>query len=225
MRAPRWEDIISETFDAKMEDVHTSEPGWVLSYDPASKTCTAQASMAQAYIDENGDRKLSNKPPCRAARAKFPGNVAFNLEPGDPVLIHYCSTALDNYSPGRARTADPGDDRRHNLSDAFVTPIGRTNEVPAKGEYIVEYDKVSLGKPGLGETRQQVVRKIDAQAGKTSIDAVVDATQIALDAALLGLPGTAALVAELQAKLAALTPVASAFAAMVSSISSNVEAT
>ncbi len=229
MRPPKLEDIIGETIDARLEDVHTAEVGWVMEYSADSGTCTAQPSIAQAYVDEKGERRLSAKPPCRAARVAFPGNIVFQLLPGDPVLIVCCSSALDNWSAGRNRVVDPGDDRRHNLSDAFIIPLGKPvlpgGETPARDEVIVGYDKVKLGSRDLGESRHQVIRKIDAQAGKTAIDAEVSATQTALDAAILGLPGTAAVVAKLTAKLESLTSVAGAFTAMVNSINSNVEAT
>lgn len=222
MRAPRWEDIISETFDAKMEDVHTAEPGWVLSYDAGSKTCTAQPAMAQAYVDERGERKLAAKPPCRAARVAFPGNVAFQLEPGDHVLLVYCSTALDNYSPGRNRVADPGDDRRHHLSDPFVVPLGKTNEVPNKGEYIVEYDKVKLGKPGIG-SRSPVVRRTDVTAGHAVAAGALASAQASLTAAILAADAPA--IAIYTQQVAVLTPLVNSFQAMLDIMSDKVTAT
>lgn len=225
MRAPRWEDIITTAIDVRLEDVHTAEPGWILDYDAESQTCSAQPALMKPFPREDGERGLARKPPSRNARVCFPGGIRFNLEPGDPVLIVFCSGSLDNWEPGKNRPVDPGDERMHNLSDPIVVPMGKSKEVPEAGQLIVEHDRVSLGKLGVGDVRHQVVRKVDAQAGKASIDAEVASVQAQLTIAIAGLPGTATQVAELTAKLDALTPVADAFAAMVDSISSNVEAT
>lgn len=164
MRAPRLEDIIADTVEARLEDLHTSEPGFVLSFDPDSLTCTAQASMAQAYVGEDGERKLATKPPCRSARVAYPGGIVFRLEPGDPVLIVYCSTGLDNWSPDKTKVVDPGDERRHTLADPFVIPLGKASETPGRNEVIVDYSTVLLGKTGLTGTRSPVMRKSDLQA-------------------------------------------------------------
>lgn len=211
MRPPRQEDIISEAIEARLESVHTSEPGWILDYDPATKTCTAQSAIAEPYIRENGERGAQVKPPARNARVAFQGGIVFRLQPGDPVLINYCSAALDNWSPGKNKALDPGDDRRHSLSDPIVTPLGTATETPDAHDIILQYAKVKLGDKGLIGTRSPVARKSDLTTFKSSM-------QTALATLALS-PITNA-----QA-IAALTPVITAITAAIAAMSTNVEAT
>lgn len=206
MRAPRWEDIIADAMDARLEDVHTVEPGWVLDFDAESSTCTVQPSLMKPYQREDGQRGLARKPPCRSARICYPGGIRFNLEPGDPVFIGYCSGSLDNWQPGKNRTVDPGDDRMHNLTDALIVPMGKLDEVPDDGQVIVGYDRVSLGKSTAFTSRSPVARKSDLVALRAEITTFV-ATNPANPAN------------------AALTLIAGFLLTVINAMSSNVEAT
>lgn len=211
MRPPRYEELIADSIEARLESVHTTEPGWVLDYDPTSKTCTAQSAIAQPYIREDGERAAQIKPPSRNARVAFPGGIVFRLEPGDPVTIHYCSAALDNWSPDKNKAHDPGDERRHSLSDAIVVPLGKATETPDRNEVIVEYDSVLLGKKGLTGTRSPVVRKTDLEDLSSAL--------FTLAATLTG-----AIPPMLEAA-AAITGLKEALDVIIAAMSTNVEAT
>jgi hypothetical protein len=122
---PTLEEAIKAVIERRLVDVHTTLPGKVVDYDPATQKATVQIQLKRKYVD--GTTK--EIPPIPAVPVVFPRgkggtiHIHWKLEAGDDVVLHFSERSLDNWKTAGGMS-DPADTRKFHLSDAFCTPGG-----------------------------------------------------------------------------------------------------
>jgi hypothetical protein len=109
--------------DSRLGEVNVSIPARVESYNPTTGRISAQPLIPRAYTDEEGNRQLEDLPVVNEIPIQFPGSggarVKFPISVGDTVLLLFSQASLDKWLVTGTRV-DPGDDRRHALTDAVA---------------------------------------------------------------------------------------------------------
>lgn len=122
---PTLAEVIRRAWDARMLDVHTSMPGMVVSYDAATQTADVQPMLRRPMRDQDGERVVEELPVVPGVPVLFPRTasafVSLPIAAGDFVLLAFCEGSIDAWR-GTGDVADPGDERRHNLSHAVAIP-------------------------------------------------------------------------------------------------------
>lgn len=102
-----------------VKDLHTSAPGIIKSYDPATQTATVQAAIKRVFV---GDGAVA-LPLCVDVPVYFPGGGGFvhtfPVKPGDECLMVFAERCIDNWWD-RGGVQEPFEVRFHDLSDAFA---------------------------------------------------------------------------------------------------------
>ena len=122
---PTLEEGIRGVIEKRLVDVHTTLPGKVVSYDPATQKATVQIQIKRTYWDGS----VVAIPPLPAVPVVWPRGQAgqihihWKLLPGDDVVLHFAERSLDNWKTQGGLTENE-DSRKFNLSDAFAVPGG-----------------------------------------------------------------------------------------------------
>jgi len=102
-----------------LKDLHTSCPGIIKSYDPATQTATVQAAIKRVFVDD-GPVAL---PLCVDVPVYFPGGGGFvhtfPVKAGDECIMVFAERCIDNWWD-RGGVQEPFEVRFHDLSDAFA---------------------------------------------------------------------------------------------------------
>jgi hypothetical protein len=116
------DDLLKEYLDYYFTQVHTSFPGVVTEYDPATRRATIQPSLKR----KGGNKEFVDFPLLIDVPVQFPGTKKFTfhfpLEKGDEVLVFFSERSLEAWKDsGQGGIEDP-DPRRFALSDAYCIP-------------------------------------------------------------------------------------------------------
>jgi hypothetical protein len=113
-------DIMRNTIYSVLNNVHTSLPGIVKSYDPTTNKATIQPALNKKFMSGPMPMPILENVPIM-----FPGGVNFNItfpvKEGDYVLLIFIERSIDLWlSVGGQVT--PDDPRKFDLSDAVAIP-------------------------------------------------------------------------------------------------------
>lgn len=115
--------------DAALKDLHTSMPGVVQSYDPATQTASVQPALKRLF-SEKGAVAL---PVCVDVPVSFPGGgdfyLTFPVKAGDDCILIFSERCIDFWH-ANGGVQLPAEYRLHDLSDAFA--IVGVNSQPRK---------------------------------------------------------------------------------------------
>jgi hypothetical protein len=109
-------------FSTMLSEVHTSMPGTVVSYDPATRRAVVRPSLSKQLADG----RVLPPPQVVSAPVIFPtGNggkagITFPIRPGDGVMLHFSERSLEAWHDGGETV--PDDPRTFDLSDAIAVP-------------------------------------------------------------------------------------------------------
>lgn len=135
-RTPTLGGVIRGLIEEGLGDVNVAIPGRVEAFDPASARASVQPLVRRPYVTEDGTRGVERLPVIPDVPVIFPGSGPYSLRwpvaVGDTVLLVFASASLDQWLP-RGGEVDPGDDRRHALSDAVAIPGLRDFAHPHSG--------------------------------------------------------------------------------------------
>ena len=198
--------VIRAVGEQLLRGVNVAIPGRVEAYDATTQRATVQPMIKRAYIDATGARQVANRAPVPDVPIVFVGGggsrLTFPTAIGDTVLLVFCHASLDAWL-NSGKIVDPGDDRRHDPTDA-VAIAGLFSFKGAEAAHasatVLYGDDVRLG----GDAGGALATKADLQA---VVDALVDSATGASDggatykanivAALVGYPvGTTKVTAE-----------------------------
>lgn len=113
-------DIFRNSVLSLLNSVHTSMPGIVKSYNPATNKATIQPALNKAY--ESGEMPLGlmeNVPIMFQAGSNF--SINFPINEGDYVLLIFCERSIDLWKSVGGQVT-PDDPRKFHLSDAVAIP-------------------------------------------------------------------------------------------------------
>lgn len=164
----------------RLDSVHVSMPGRVVSYDPATQSANVQPCVSQSRYSESGEREARPLPVLPSIPVRHVGGGGFRttvpIKPGDTGTLVFCSCSIEQWVCGDGRPVDPNDDRRHTLSDAYFEPGVRVFRSPWKR---ADPDSMTVGHdtgPGLVTITESEVRAggTGALATKADLDALVE---------------------------------------------------
>lgn len=136
--------LLRESFEYSMTDVHTSFPGVVEKYDANTRRADIQPSLKRRLPDGS----FAAFPIIPDIPVRFPGTkkytIHFPLEKGDEVSVNVIERSTDIWRDNGGSGIEDGDPRRFNLQDCYAVPGLQPKEfIPATepGLQIIHKDK------------------------------------------------------------------------------------
>lgn len=123
-RSPSLEALLEAFGETLRDGIHVMLPGKVTSYDASKQTATVQPLVKQRFLAEDGETYVAQDLPaihgcpvefCGPAR----GRITWPVKAGDTCEIRFSSASLARWLASGGGPVDPGEDRRHDLSDAI----------------------------------------------------------------------------------------------------------
>lgn len=208
-QSPSLAQVMAMAMEARLAEVHVGMPGTVLSYNPANQTATVQLALQRSYEDATGARQVETIAPLQLVPVVWTrgggARMTMPLAKGDPVWVQFSESCIDQYILGSGGgVSDPGDDRRHAVSDAVCYPGCSPFKNALKS---VPTDAASFG---MDDGPQVNVTDDQVQCGGTSplalkSDLTAINTAIAAAIAALGAGFASAQLAALQTALSNLS--------------------
>lgn len=126
MSTPTLGAVMNAAIRERMAGLRVALPGRVLAYDADKRRAEVQPLIAEASIDEAGERVVEPAPVIVDVPVIMPGaggvRVKFPVSVGDTVLLVFASSAIDRWLAAGGTDVDPGNDRHHELTDAIAIP-------------------------------------------------------------------------------------------------------
>ncbi|CCF09305.1 Gp138 family membrane-puncturing spike protein [Pantoea ananatis] len=117
------EHMSSQLYNTIFSMLRVSLPGIVLSFDPATCTCTVQPAIAGQGVDEKGQSQSAPLPLLIDVPVIFPRGggctITFPVKAGDECLVVFSDRCIDFWWQNGG-VQEPVDPRQHDLSDAFA---------------------------------------------------------------------------------------------------------
>jgi len=124
-RTPTMAQAISAVLAKRLQELHTSLPGEVQSYDPEKQTADVRPLLRVPVELEDGTVQLEALPVCVGVPVVFPGAGGFRLtlplKKGDGVLLVFAEGHLDRWQ-SQGGLQDPPLRRRFHIADAIAVP-------------------------------------------------------------------------------------------------------
>lgn len=180
-RDPDLLDLLERFKEVLLDGIHTTEPGRITAYDPATQLASAQPEIQGRRVEEDGSLTPVTKPAVHRAPVMFlgasaKGRITWPVQAGDACTIYYCSSALARWVT-LGRVVDPGDDRRHDIGDAIVAPsVHSAAAVPTDAPtdaLVLHANKIKHG--GSAATQQALLGNAFLTALDTLIAAIATA--------------------------------------------------
>jgi hypothetical protein len=125
-KAGNPDNAILSFIDSALKNLHTSMPGIIDSYDPATQTASVQPAIKRVFT-EKGAVSL---PLCVDVPVAFPGGgdffLTFPVKPGDECILLFSERCID-YWFANGGVQLPAEYRLHDLSDA-VAQVGLNSQ-------------------------------------------------------------------------------------------------
>ena len=176
------EDSLVDTLDgwlqARLEELHTTMPGAIQSYDPVTRLATVVPSVRLRSL--HGE--LLEIKPIPHVPVVWPGCQRFSVVPaslqaGDGVLLHFSEAAIGNWLQG-AGTTDAEDETKFTLHDCIAVPGLYQIPTAPKTQQLGTADFGLAG--SLGEVLGGKGGKVDIHNQATTLRAVLEALQAVL---------------------------------------------
>jgi hypothetical protein len=192
--SPSLVEAVDRFIESKLYGLNVALPAEVISYNATTQTATVQPLVQAGYYNDTNTRQVERRPTISDVPILFPGTGAFSvtwpINVGDTVLLVFSSSSLDKWL-ALGGEVDPGDDRRHDISDAVAIPglRARPQALPSSA---VDSTAMVLSAPAIYAGGQQPL------ALKSDVDALASAfnTHVhsggTLSGGLTGVPGAAA---------------------------------
>lgn len=150
-RAPTLAEVFRVALEANRRDLHTLLPGKVVKVHRGDGTILSvdvQPLIKASYIDASGTRQIETLPVVTTVPVAFQAAGGFAIKlpvrVGDTGSLAFSEASIDRWLSAGA-LVDPGDDRRHHLSDGVFYPGLRA------GPWSVEDDRMYVGhEEGVG---------------------------------------------------------------------------
>ena len=122
MATPDLITVIQDAIRYHLGEVNTAIPARILSYDPATQSAEIQPLIKRRYKDG----QVIDRAPITGVPVVFPaaggGIITFPVQEGDTVLAIFSQRSIDRWVRGDGEPVDPGDNRKHDISDAMAIP-------------------------------------------------------------------------------------------------------
>lgn len=152
-RDVQLEGLLGLVIELVLDRIRGFEVGQVTSYDENRQSCSVQPMVKRAHVGEDETRVVKTASQLHDCPVwhfgSSTGRVTVPVRKGDYGLILYSSVAMDRWKKVGG-IVDPGDDRRHDVSDAvFIPGIHSLNAPPttAPTDAVVTHGATKLGGP------------------------------------------------------------------------------
>lgn len=130
-----WAAIIRAAIDAELRQLHVGLPARVESFDASKGTVDVRPVLMRRFIHADATETVDSIPVIEEVPIGYPGgggwSLTFPLAVGDVVYLAFSERSLDQWKLAPlGDTIDPGDARRHHLSDAIAIARLHTPESP-----------------------------------------------------------------------------------------------
>jgi hypothetical protein len=137
---PTMPEVLEAWIDQATANLRVAMPGIVQTFDREKQRISVQPCIMDGFVDESNDRSVERLPVINEVPVLYPRasgiSMFWPLQKGDLVMLFFSSSSLDRWKE-RGGVVDPGDDRRHALSDAVAwAGIGTAKDaIPASGTH------------------------------------------------------------------------------------------
>lgn len=182
--SPTWPDIFKTFKDVVFQDMLTSIPAKIVTYDPVTQKASVQVHIQR--IVKGQPKTLPNilevpvwLPVSSSATITFPINK------GDTGLLIFCQRSLDVWKSSSTSSdpINPMDNRKVNLNDCIflpgVFPFGDAPNDPSKHNLTHDSDAVNIENNIGSSNENQLTLKSD---GSVEVTATATGAKITLDA-------------------------------------------
>lgn len=194
--------------------IHTSLPGKVVSYNPATNTADVQISVKAPFFDLAGEREYDEMPTLPNVPIIWPRGGGFVMTlpigPGDFVWLMFAELSLAEWR-ATGQLSEPTDARRHSIGYPYAIPGAFPDVSP-----MAALDATARGSKAIFGNDGGVAIHIDGTTIKLN--------PLAFDAVALATPTQAGLAACMAAANATLSNLASAISTFNSHTHSGVTA-
>lgn len=125
-------ELLRRVLDSRVQDVWTTFPARVVTYDPATQTADLEPQIRRTLPTEDGDTDTEDLPVIPNVPIQFPRGggdtyaITWKLQADDFVWVHVCTVAIGNWRR-TGEVSDPGDVRTHSLGSCFAVPGAAPN--------------------------------------------------------------------------------------------------
>ena len=106
----------------QLGEVNTAIPAVINKYDPTKQEAEVIPLIKRKYKDGTA----VDRAPITGVPVVFPasggGIITFPVTKGDTVLLIFSQRSIDRWVRGDGSSVDPGDNRKHDISDAIAIP-------------------------------------------------------------------------------------------------------
>lgn len=130
-------EAIQQMIDTAISNMHTSMPGKVVSYNPATNRAVVKPDLPKAItVGEPLESPQIVEVPV-VWNSSNGGKSAFTMpiQPGDGVLLNFQQRSIENWLDGKM--VMPDDPRQHDLSDCVAIPGCAPGGIVGHGEDVV----------------------------------------------------------------------------------------
>lgn len=124
--SPRLIEVLRQSTQQAVSNIHTSMPGRIETYDAATQTASVKPLSVSTSIDVDGNITAEEYPVLVSVPVIFPRAggyyTTYPVAVGDFVLLLFCERSIDEYVSGPGEATEPWDVRMHDLSDAVAIP-------------------------------------------------------------------------------------------------------
>ena len=122
MATPDLSAVIEAAVRYHLGEVNTAIPARILKYDPSKQEAEVQPLIKRRYKDGT----VVSRAPITGVPVVFPaaggGIITFPVVVGDTVLLIFSQRSIDRWVRSEGGEVDPGDNRKHDISDAMAIP-------------------------------------------------------------------------------------------------------
>ena len=124
-RSPDLSEVLERVRETAGADVRVSCVARVVRWDKNKpREVDVQPVHKRSYLDEEGTRTPEKQPVIPSVPLVYPGGnglvITWPMTVGDEVLLVFSDESLDKYLAGAGGDIDPGDDRKHAMTDAVA---------------------------------------------------------------------------------------------------------
>ena len=183
MTDPTFASVIRRAIDNRLLDLHVQIPGRIERYDAELQQADVTPLIFSPAEEEDATITATALPVIPNVPVAFPAGggmrITLPMAKGDIVTLWFSEASLDRWLARDGEAVDPGDFRRHEMSDAIAYPGLRTFKNPLKS---APTDALSLGNDNGGPTIE--IKAATIEAGGTAPLATkddIDSLQTGID--------------------------------------------
>lgn len=193
-RDPDLSNLLALFGEQLLDGVRVMLPGVITAYDSTSQRATVQPLIQDVRLGEQAKKETKTIPPIHDVPVMFlgpaRGRITWPVAAGDTCALFFASSSISRWvAAGGVSPLDPGDTRRHDLSDAVAvvglhSPANPPTDAPTDAVVVHSDGGIKLGSSGASQA--VVVQSALDHLGSALVTAIA-AMLLSLDPAVSAL--------------------------------------